>query len=129
MKSRLSALLLDRRIAARALSLLVLLVAALVPATPAVAQNPTNKAECLQMMRGPLEAQCQKMFAKGGQTDQLASCFAAIDPQVSSVCGQFFGEGRDFCATCTSSCTKNFEPGNDERRQCLAMCLAQPGCQ
>ena len=110
-------------------SLLLLVVMGLSLAGTATAADPTTKAECLSMMRAPLEAQCRKLFATSEQAEQQAACFGAVVPQVESVCEQFFGAGRDFCSTCTSSCTKNYEAGKAERRQCLSMCLAQPGCQ
>lgn len=109
--------------------LFVVLIVALASASTARAQNPTNKSECLQMTRGPLETQCRNMFSGADQKEQQAACLAQIGLQLDEVCEQFFGEGRDFCATCTSSCTQSYPPGNDKRRQCLAMCLDQPGCK
>jgi hypothetical protein len=113
--------------AARALR--TLLIAAVV-SLPVIAQaaDPRNLEECVQMTRAPLEAQCRSIFAAAGQAVERAACLEQIGPQLQSVCEQFFGEGRDFCATCTASCTGTFDSGDGRRRECLAMCLQQPGC-
>ena len=91
--------------------------------------NPTNKAECLRMAQGPLERQCNTIFASDSQREQRSACLAQVRPRLEAVCEQFFGAGSDFCATCTSSCNRSFQPGDGKRRECLAMCLRQPGCQ
>lgn len=111
----------------RPLCALMILVAACASMTTATAQNPTSKAECIQMTRGPLEQHCRSMFAN--QAEQQSACLAQVGPQLDQVCEQFFGSGQDFCATCTSSCTQNFPAGNEKRGQCLSMCLAHPGCK
>jgi hypothetical protein len=109
----------------RAAALLALCaVAAQLPAA-----NPATKAECLQMTRAPLEGQCRSIFAGAGRESERQACLEAIGPQLEAVCEQFFGAGRDFCATCTTGCTQAYASGDTKRRECLSMCLQQPGCQ
>lgn len=113
----------------RAARLGLCLIAALVAplgGQPVMAKDPTTKAECLRMVRGPLEAQCRSQFA--GQPSQLGACLQLGAPLLEQVCDQFFGDGVDFCATCTSTCTRVYASGDGQRRECLAMCMEHPGC-
>ena len=91
--------------------------------------DPRNMTECVQMTRAPLEAQCRSIFSRPDQEAERGACLERVGPQLEALCQQFFGEGTDFCATCTSSCTKTFPSGEGKRRECLAMCMRQPGCQ
>ena len=113
-----------RRVAAVLASALGLALAVAV-AVPAAAQDPTNRSECVGMMRAPLEAQCAQLFS---DDEQRVACLEQVGPQVQRVCGQFFDSDADFCATCTSSCNTNFPAGDGKRRECLSMCISQPGC-
>ena len=89
--------------------------------------DPQNESECLSAMQGPIEMQCQQLFAEAG-TDQIAQCLAAAASQIQTVCKQFFGPGQNFCTVCTGACTDNFQPNTERRKSCLQMCLTQPGC-
>lgn len=90
--------------------------------------SPGNMAECVQMTRAPLQAQCRSIFASPAQAEQRKACLERVGPQLDAVCQQFFGAGSDFCATCTTTCNQTFGSGDGKRRECLAMCLQQPGC-
>ena len=94
--------------------------------TFAATAEPTNAAECRSTLLPIIETRCQQMFTDAGQK---TACSQQAGSQVEKTCQQFFGAGQDFCATCTSSCTQNFAAGDGQRKQCLAMCLNQPGCQ
>jgi hypothetical protein len=78
------------------------------------------------MMTPLVEARCRALFTESGQQ---ASCLQQVAPQVKRTCDQFFGEGQDFCAICTASCTRHFPAGEPKRRECLSMCLSQQRCQ
>jgi len=93
------------------------------------AADPASQEECVRMTRAPVQEQCRTLFAGPGQVSQRAACLDGAADNVASVCERFFGEGKDFCAVCTSACTGNFTPGDDRRRECLDMCLAHPGCR
>jgi len=92
-------------------------------------RDPRNLTECVQMTRAPLEQRCDGLFGGPGQGEQHAACLGQVATHLRAVCEQFFGEGRDFCATCTSNCTEAFPAGEGKRGECLSMCLRQPGCQ
>ena len=111
----------------RHLLLAVLLAVPL--AAPAQGGNPRNMTECVQMTRAPLESQCRVIFGAPGQETQRSACLERVGPQLQAVCQQFFGDGSDFCSTCTSSCNQAYAAGDGKRRECLTMCLQQPGCQ
>ena len=114
-----------------ALVLRVTALALAVVCTPLHAQtgDPRTFDECVQMTRAPLEQRCSAMFASAGQGAQRAACLEQVVPQLEAVCESFFGEGRDFCTACTSGCNQAFPPGDGQRRECLQMCLQQPGCR
>jgi len=105
------------------------MLAAMPLVSPAQSGNPTNKADCVRMTRGPLETQCRGLFANPSQKEQQAACLQQVQPQLETVCEQFFGASSDFCSTCTSSCNQAFKSGDGKRRECLSMCLQQPGCK
>ena len=105
--------------------LLVVVVALLVVGS-AHSKDPRSKSECVAMVRAPLQSQCRSMFSDPSQID---ACLQQINPQLERVCEQFFGAQSDFCATCTASCNQAFQSGDGKRRECLGMCLRQPGCQ
>jgi len=115
--------------AARVLRLLLFACAAGIAPGAAEARDPGNMAECLQMTRGPLEQQCGAIFGAAGQQAERTACVEQIEPQLRAVCQQFFGDGVDFCAACTSGCTEAFPAGDGKRRECLAMCVDHPGCR
>ena len=89
------------------------------------ARDPTNMSECVSTIKPLIESQCKSMFT---DEQKRSSCLQQVGPHVQQTCNQFFGEGQDFCATCTSSCTQNFPSGDPKRRECLSMCLSQPRC-
>lgn len=103
----------------------LLLTLALCVFAPLQARDPTNMSECVSTIKPLIETQCRSMFT---DEEQRSSCLQQVGAQVQQTCNQFFGEGRDFCATCTSSCTQNFPSGDPKRRECLSMCLSQPRC-
>ena len=92
----------------------------------AAAGDPTDKAQCLSMLHSAISARCQEMFT---DAKQKTACLQQVESHVEQTCQQFFGQGKDFCATCTSSCTQTFDSGDKRRKECLAMCLTQRGCQ
>ena len=94
----------------------------------ALSDEPRNEAECVVALSDALKTECLKIYANAGDASMRDQCLNAIAQQVELVCEQFFGEGADFCATCTKSCTDNFEPGSDSRRECLTMCLSNQAC-
>ena len=105
---------------------LACLLAAHAQNTFAATADPTNDAQCRSTLQPIIEARCQQMFTDAGQK---SACLQQVATQVGKTCQQFFGAGQDFCATCTSSCTQNFASGDGQRKQCLTMCLNQPGCE
>lgn len=107
----------------------LLVVLLVIGAMESHAADPRNESECISMTREPMKAECRRIFSGAEQAPMLESCLSAIDQQLEVVCKQFFGEGKDFCAVCTKSCTDNFQAGNSRRKECLAMCLDHPGCQ
>jgi len=92
------------------------------------AGDPRNKSECLTALAGALETECRRIYAGAEQTSMREQCLGAVAPQLEPVCEQFFGEEADFCATCNKACTDNFQPGSGDRKECLNMCLSNPGC-
>ena len=102
------------------------LLAAHAPQGFAAAGDPTNKAQCLSSLRSAIESRCEQMFT---DAEQKTACLQQVGSQVEQTCQQFFGEGTDFCAACTSSCTQNFDSTNKRRRECLDMCLKQRACR
>jgi hypothetical protein len=92
----------------------------------AQARDPTTMSECVSTLRPAVEARCREMLA---DPQMQSSCLQAVAPQVKKTCEQFFGAGRDFCAECTSGCTRSLPAGDPQRRECLSMCMAQPGCR
>ena len=94
----------------------------------ALSDEPRNEAECVVALSDALKTECLKIYANAGEASTRDQCLNAIAQQVELVCGQFFGEGADFCATCTKSCTDNFERGSDSRKECLRMCLSNQAC-
>ncbi len=109
---------------------LVFVTVAILVLTPvgSDAGDPRNKPECLIALADALETECRRIYAGAEQTSMREQCLNAIAPQLEPVCEQFFGEEADFCATCNKGCTDNFQSGSDRRKECLTMCLNQPGC-
>ena len=118
----------QRPVLLRWLAVLVLgsLLGTLALTTSAAAGDPTNKAQCLSRLRSAIESRCEQMFS---EAEQKTACLQQVGSQVEQTCNQFFGEGTDFCASCTSSCTQNFDSATKRRKECLSMCLRQRGCQ
>ncbi len=63
---------------------------------PAVvySQDPTNKAECIAMLKPALQAQCATLF--GNDADKKAACLGRIQAETEKQCGRFFS-GDNFC--------------------------------
>jgi hypothetical protein len=111
-----------KKLAIAAIAILVL--------TPvdADARDPRDKPECLSALADALASECRRIYAGAEQESMREQCLNAIAPHLEPVCEQFFGNGADFCATCNKACTDNFSPGSERRKECLTMCLNQPGC-
>ena len=92
------------------------------------AGDPRNKSECLTALAGALDSECRRIYAGAEQSTMREQCLNAIAPQLEPVCERFFGEGVDFCATCNKGCTDSFPSESDSRKECLTMCLNNPGC-
>ena len=109
------------------LAVVVMAILALTP-VDSDAGDPRNKAECLTALAGALESECRRIYAGAEQATMREQCLNAIAPQLEPVCERFFGGGVDFCATCNKGCTDSFPSESDSRKECLTMCLNNPGC-
>lgn len=92
------------------------------------AGDPRNMSECMTSLAAAMESECPRLYAGAEQAPMREQCLSAIASQVESVCKQFFGEGVDFCATCTKGCTDSFPSESDRRKECLTMCLSHSDC-
>lgn len=90
------------------------------------AQDPTNKEECVDMLKLQLEKQCSILFG-GDNKDLEIACLENVLIQTEKQCDRFFG-GGNFCSVCTSECVKQYNEDDPVRIQCLQTCLNNPAC-
>jgi hypothetical protein len=102
----------------------LIIVASIFPAA-VYSQGPTNKAECIRMLKTALQSQCTTLF--GNDADKKTACLASSQAETEKQCNRFFSEGN-FCSTCTSECTNNYKANDPKQKECLQMCYRQPGC-
>jgi hypothetical protein len=62
-------------------------------------QDPASEAECINMLKPALQAQCFTLF--GNNADKRAACLDNIQAETEKQCSRFFS-GDNFCSTCTT---------------------------
>jgi len=90
------------------------------------AQDPSNKEECLDMVKTQVEKQCTTLFG-GNNKDMETACLEGVLMETEKQCDRFFGSGN-FCSVCTSECIKQFKEDDPTRIECLQTCLNNPAC-
>ena len=91
------------------------------------AQDPTNKEECISMLREQLQIQCTVLFGED-KADHRKACLDNIEAESEKQCDKFFGSG-DFCSTCTSACIDQYKETDPTRVECLQTCFKNPACK
>ncbi len=106
--------------------LFILIPAFLITISSVHAQDPTNKEECVDMLRTQVEKQCTFLFG-GNDKNMETSCLEGVLAETEKQCDRFFGSG-DFCSVCTSECIKQFKEDDPTRIACLQTCLNNSAC-
>ena len=104
-----------------------LVVIAFVFPAAVYSQDPTNKEECIIMLKPQLRAQCTAFFGSD-KLDMRQACIENIDKESEAQCGRFFGEGG-FCFVCTSECISQYHETDPTRRECIKTCMSNPACE
>ena len=90
-------------------------------------QDPTNKSECVSMLKSKLQVQCNTLL-RNDNPEILQDCLDNIHNEVEKQCNRFFG-GENFCSACTSECIKQYKETNPTRTECLQVCFNNPACK
>jgi len=90
------------------------------------AQDPTNKEECVDIIKIQVEKQCTTLFG-GNNKDMETACLKNVLMETEKQCDRFFGSGN-FCSVCTSECVKQYKEDDPTRIECLQTCLKNPAC-
>ena len=90
-------------------------------------QDPTNKAECIGMLKSQLQIQCTTLFGED-KPEHRKACLENIAEETEKQCERFFG-GGNFCSTCTSECIDQYKETDPTRVECLQVCLKNPACK
>ncbi|MFT5395133.1 MAG: hypothetical protein ACI85N_000314 [Gammaproteobacteria bacterium] len=90
------------------------------------AQDPTNKEECVAMLKIQLGKQCTTLF-ESNNNDMEKACLENAPMEIEKQCERFFGSGN-FCSVCTSECVNQFKEDGPTRIECLQTCLINPAC-
>jgi len=91
------------------------------------AQDPTNKAECIEQLKTGVEKQCTLLFGDSNK-EQEELCLKNAPMEVEKQCDRFFGNDN-FCSVCTSECLQQFKEDDPTRIECLQTCLNNPACK
>ncbi len=106
--------------------LFILIPAFLITISSVHAQDPTNKEECVDMLKIQVEKQCTTLFG-GNNEDMEIACLEGVLTETEKQCDRFFGSGN-FCSVCTSECIKQFKEDDPTRIECLQTCLKNSAC-
>ena len=90
------------------------------------AQDPTNKEECVDILKVETEKQCTILFENNNK-DMETACLKNVLVETEKQCDRFFG-GGNFCSICTTECVKQYKEEDPTRIECLQTCLNNPAC-